>query len=143
VSKKKNLTKETIQLNELQPIQGEWQEIVLGEDATPATLVAKLDEELKEVVELTDGLTSEGFNDKCKNNPVFKESIGLEAADIIIVAAGLIDSLDLDTESLLWQKMRVNHSKYNSGRLQELMSKGLTRQEAIQHIKEEWNNNAR
>lgn len=71
---------------------------------SPYTLLCKFKEEADELVALLDGLTDKEFNHLSSADNDFKQELGNEAIDAIIVAVGLIHSLGLDSESLLLEK---------------------------------------
>lgn len=117
-------------LNTLQAIQNWWERRVIPDHArTPQTRFTRM---IDEVVELGDKIDH-------LNGPDSVKQAGLECADVFIILMGVVDSLGLDMESLVDEKININHFKYNVVDNERLRQSGLTWQETLKIQKERWN----
>ena len=121
-----------ITLREASAIHKWWEEKVLPE-RKPSDRIARFLEECQELQELVD----EDFDEKCKDS-VFAKKVGYEAIDCVIVALGIIDSLGYNASQLFWEKLAINHQKYNIVENRRLREEGLTPEEALRIQKENW-----
>lgn len=118
-------------LNDIQACQDWWEErIVAEEDRTPKSRFERMFEEVRELEEAIDQL--DGSFQK-------NYEAGLELADVFIVGFSVAQSLGFDIERLIFEKLGVNHNKYNVERAKQLREQGLSWQETIVKMKEDYN----
>lgn len=69
------------------------------------------------------------------------EHLRAELADVIIVATGLLHLMGEDADTAVMDKIGVNFVKYPPDTIQELMSEGMSRSEAMAYMKHLWSLN--
>lgn len=119
--------------NEHQAIQSAWETRMLGEVRTIEGRFKKLKEEVEEVFAPLEQKSPEEMNLE------EKKALAIELTDMIIVGLGCLDNLGFDFERLFYEKMEINWRKYSPYLIDELVSQGLTREEAIKEAKRIWN----
>src|SRR3990167_6843560 len=118
-------------LNEVQAIQQAWEsKIIPEEERTPQSRLERMNEEVAELQEAVVRLDG---------TPERQLEAGYEAADVIIIALGVIDALGYDAERLIEEKMRLNFIKYNHFEIRNLRANGMSSSEALKVQKERWN----
>ena len=118
-------------LNEVQAIQQAWEsKIIPEEERTPQSRLERMNEE---VVELQEAVV------RLDGTPERQLEVGYEAADVIIIALGVIDALGYDAERLIEEKMRIGFIKYNPLEVKRLRANGLSSSEALKVQKERRN----
>ena len=122
--------------NEHQIIQRQWQELIY--DGTP-DVVGRMRQFLGEAQEAEDEIRHEHL-ETINNLPnERKTALGEEVVDTIIAGLGVLDTLGLDFETMFFKKLEVMYTKYNPGRVAELQSQGLTHEQTMAQLKNEWN----
>lgn len=69
------------------------------------------------------------------------EHLRAELADVIIVATGLLHLMGEDADVAVMDKIGVNFIKYPPDTIQELMSEGMSRADAMAYMKHLWSLN--
>jgi NTP pyrophosphatase (non-canonical NTP hydrolase) len=117
-------------LNEIQAIQKQWeQKLIPEEERTPQSRFNRMMEEVNELdkaIKELDGTLDKNYE------------AAMELADVFIVGLGVADALGFDIERLIFEKMATNYVKYNPVKAQELRNQGLTWQEILKVMKQEW-----
>jgi hypothetical protein len=94
---------------------------------------------LAEVNELKEFESIPNLKEELETNRLLRQAIVGEIVDVLILGINVLDHLGFDAENEILNKINTNFSKYNAMRLEDLLSQGLSREEAIKRLKEEWN----
>jgi len=114
-------------LCETQQILAQWlvQTGLLENQTIEATLI-KLNEEVKETEIET------------LKDPIDKESLGKEIADILWVAINLATVYGIDINEMMLKVMDKNWNRYNPAKAQALQAEGMTVFESLKQLKSEY-----
>ena len=124
-------------LNELQAYQKVFEKMLYGEE-TP-DVGKRFLRLLAEVDELKEFKSIPNLKEEIEKNEPLRQAIAGEIVDVLILGINVLGHLGFDAENKILEKININFSKYNAERLKDLLSKGLSREEAIKRVKEEWN----
>lgn len=122
-----------ITLREAQVLQQQWEQSILPE----TTVRDRLGRYKEEADELLAHLTPEleaKLGDK-----TYREQIGGEVADTIIIALSIVENLGLDVQTIFTNKLDRNYRKYNPVENKRLRAEGLGQDEAMALQKQRWN----
>lgn len=111
-------------LNQLQEVYAHFSRS-LNPGATPREMHEMLQDE---VYELSDAIDTKD-----------RQEIGAEIADVIFLAVELANQHGIVLEDAISAKMERNYHKYNPFEMQQLMSQGMSRRDAQQYLKANWN----
>ena len=84
---------------------------------TPKNLAAAASVEAAELLELFQWLTPEEAIDKPINEPLFRQAVSEELADVLMYLISLANVLNLDVTQTVNQKMSKNCLKYPPGKV--------------------------
>ena len=124
-------------LNELQAYQNIFEKMLFGENQPSSS--NRFFRLLQEVGELQELGQLPNFEEELDKNEALKKAVVGEIVDVLILSINVLHHLGFDAENAILEKMNINFSKYNAQRLNELLSQGFSREEAIQQLKKEWN----
>jgi hypothetical protein len=94
---------------------------------------------LTEVDELKEFKSIPNLKEEIETNEPLRQAIAGEIVDVLILGINVLGHLGFDAENEILKKINTNFSKYNAKRLNYWLSQGLSREEAIKKLKEEWN----
>jgi len=124
-------------LNELQVYQKVFEKMLYGEE-TP-DVGKRFLRLLAEVDELKEFESIPNLEKELETNEPLKQAVVGEIVDVLILGINVLGHLGFDAENEILKKININFSKYNAERLNYWLSQGLSREEAIKRLKEEWN----
>lgn len=129
---------EKLGINEAALIQRRWEEGIISEPK-PIDRLNRFVEELMEVVELLDNYGEKQVEYLLDTNEAYRRALCMEIVDAFIIGLSFIDRCGYDPENLFLQKIHTNYQKYQITRINALMDQGLSREQALAQVKEEWN----
>ena len=124
-------------LNEIQVYQKVFEKMLYGEEMPDVG--KRFLRLLAEVHELQEFKSIPNLKEELETNAPLRQAIAGEIVDVLILGINVLDHLGFDAENKILEKMNINFSKYNAYRLNYWLSQGLSREEAIKRLKEEWN----
>jgi|GEM_PF-5359667 hypothetical protein len=124
-------------LNEFQAYQRVFERMLYGEEMPDVG--KRFLRLLAEVHELKEFESIPNLKEELETNEPLRQAIAGEIVDVLILGISVLDHLGFDAENKILEKIGLNFSKYNAKRLAYWLSKGLSREEAIKKLKEEWN----
>ena len=124
-------------LNELQAYQKVFEKMLYGKE-TP-DVGKRFLRLLAEVDELKEFESIPNLKEEIEKNEPLKQAVVGEIVDVLILGINVLGHLGFDAENEILKKININFSKYNAERLNYWLSQGLSREEAIKRLKEEWN----
>jgi hypothetical protein len=124
-------------LNEIQVYQKVFESMLYGEEMP--NVGKRFFRLLAEVDELQEFKSIPNLEEEIETNQSLRQAIAGEIVDVLILGISVLGHLGFDAENKILEKMNINFSKYNAYRLNYWLSQGLSREEAIKRLKEEWN----
>jgi hypothetical protein len=124
-------------LNEIQAYQRVFEKMLYGEEMPDVG--KRFLRLLAEVHELKEFESIPNLKEELETNAPLRQAIAGEIVDVLILGINVLGHLGFDAENEILKKININFSKYNAKRLEYWLSQGLSREEAIKKLKEEWN----
>jgi len=115
---------ERLTMNESQVVQRDW-ELGVGIDRS---VYSRFNRAMEEWEELEDSVANGGT----------LKDVAYEAADLIIIALGIVDEAGFDMERVFIDTIERNYLKYPPDKIESLMDEGMSCSEAMAKCKEEW-----
>lgn len=122
-----------ITLREAQVLQQQWEQAILPQTSVRGRIERFKEESDELLAHLTPELEAK-LEDK-----TYREEIGGEVADTIIIALSVIENLGLDIQTIFTEKLDRNYRKYNPIENKRLRAEGLNQAEAMALQKQRWN----
>lgn len=124
--------------SEHQGVLAKWQELVYDGPADVVGRLRQFEQESHEVIQEIDGEPVDFINNL---PPERRDLLGEEVVDTIIAGLVVLDTLGLNFEVMFYKKLDTMYKKYQPGRVQGLVDQGMSRQDALSHLKREWQQN--
>ena len=112
-----------------------WEQAVFGHRSMVSRF-EKFEEETHEVLDPLSGMQLQEIEDM---TPEQREYFAKECVDVIMVSLGIIGGLGHSFDELFQEKMATIYQKYNPDVARFLRRRGMSQEEAMAHMKGQWN----